>query len=128
VTPAGRAPAGEPGRLCVDRPPVSDHLEDTVTTPDTTAADSTPDTTSAPVPSTEEELYAWLDSIPPVTRERLLSLLVDARIAVELADRRRGAVVEVCTGRTRAAAAVELGMSERAVARAITEHNRRHPR
>lgn len=92
----------------------------------------TPLTSLADIPATREELLAWLDAMPPITRARLLRLLVDSSLGVELAARRRAAIAEAAAAAPAAEVAAELGVSVHAIYKAVKEHNgatgRRRPR
>ncbi|MGW4528333.1 hypothetical protein [Amycolatopsis sp. NPDC004378] len=82
---------------------------------------------SAPVdlPTTRDELFAWIDAIPPIPRAKLLGLLVDAQNAKALAAKRRAAVAEAAAGYGNAGAvAEELDVSVKAVYKAASEHRR----
>ena len=76
------------------------------------------------IPATRDELFAWLDAMPPIPRAKLLRLLVDATVGVELAGRRRAAIAEATRTRPAAEVAADLDVSVHAIYKAVKEHNR----
>jgi hypothetical protein len=89
--------------------------------------DTTTDTTG-PVPASWDELDAWLDTIPPIPRARLLAVLVDATTGPRLAVKRRAAVAEAASGGygTAAEVAAELGMSVNRLYKTRSAHRSEH--
>ena len=79
--------------------------------------------TAYPAP-TLPALQAWLRRMPPIERAQLAGLLADARTTVAVAAVRREAVYEATRTTPRAVIAEQLGVSQQAIGKAITEHRR----
>ena len=73
-------------------------------------------------PATLPELLDWLRELPAPDRAHLTGLLVDAPTVAAVAALRREAVYEMTRSGTRADVARELGVSQAAIGKAITEH------
>lgn len=75
------------------------------------------------IPGTWDEVVAWLETMSPIPRARLLAVLVDAKNTVQLAAMRKAAVAEASIGYGAAAeVAAALGMSVRRVYKTVSEH------
>jgi DNA-directed RNA polymerase specialized sigma24 family protein len=104
---------------CVTSSPVSD-----ATRPGSGTSGDDEDAGQRPPFADEDELVAWLESLPPLDQARVASLLVDTENIRRVGRIRRAAIYELTRSMTYAEVAAALGMSVSAVNNAVTAHRR----
>jgi hypothetical protein len=72
-------------------------------------------------PEALAEVLAWLDTLDPITRARMLGALLDTRNAAVLSGRRVAAIHEATWTRTYAEVAAEVGVSVSAIGKAVSQ-------
>lgn len=75
-------------------------------------------------PRTLNDLLAWLAAMPPLERARVAGLLADHATVKAIGQVRRAAIYEETRERSYADVAGELGVSESAINKAVSEHRR----